>query len=137
MNLNDLTRMEKLKIINGVLWQMEEKLRQVTLELKNLETRPRINAGLHWRSGKYLYLIHPAKQGQRKREYIGSDPDKIATAEAAVSNFHRHTELCRQKRNLTYEISTIDRRIDNIVWSLNAQQQPFEFIDQIQMEPSL
>lgn len=39
-----------------------------------------VDAKSHWRDEKYLYLIHPMKDGERVREYIGADPQKIAEA---------------------------------------------------------
>jgi len=47
----------------------------------------------------YLYLIHPQKDGKRKREYIGVDPSKQQVALCMVENFERFHELQQRHRN--------------------------------------
>jgi hypothetical protein len=60
-------------------------------ELKKLGTS---NAVEFWKDGKYLYLNYPLSesdsQGKRRREYIGADVAKIATARERIA---RHKEL--------------------------------------------
>lgn len=70
--------------------QLEEKI----AGLKNLGT---VNATLHYKAGRYLYLIHPTDScGNRKREYIGADPEKIKAAQDAVNRYHEAKELERR-----------------------------------------
>ena len=45
--------------------------------MKELQTAGLTYAAEHWRDGKYLYLIHPSRDGQRERKYVGADPAKI------------------------------------------------------------
>lgn len=63
-------------------------------DLTKLAELGTIRASEHWRDGKYLYLIHPTDScGQRKREYIGADPDKVANARAAMARQRAADEL--------------------------------------------
>ncbi|NMG45543.1 hypothetical protein GPA22_17655 [Aromatoleum toluvorans] len=64
-------------------------------------------ATAHWREGKYLYLIHPTdSSGHRKREYIGTDPTKIANAQAAIAREHAADALRAQLRTITEKTAT-------------------------------
>lgn len=61
-----------------------------------------VRASEHWRDGKYLYLIHPTDSaGQRKREYIGADPDRIANARAALARQRAADELAATLKTIT------------------------------------
>lgn len=71
-------------------------------DLAKLNELGTVRASEHWRDGKYLYLIHPTDScGQRKREYVGADPDKIANARAALARQRAADELAATLKTIT------------------------------------
>lgn len=58
---------------------------------------------------RYLWLIHPQKNGQRKREYIGSKPDKIAAALARVQAHKDLVEAQRQTADIRTRLDLVTR----------------------------
>jgi hypothetical protein len=63
-------------------------------EIMALELEGTSNASPHWRDGKYLYLVHPMENGQRRREYIGNKGNNV---ENALQTVNRH-KTCQQLR---------------------------------------
>lgn len=63
--------------------------RRLTLqaEMEILAAAGIIDASPFYQQGKYLYLIHPMRGGERKREYIGSDQAKIDVALACIDRY--------------------------------------------------
>lgn len=77
-----------------------EKLQQAWdsthFEMAELKAQGLIYAGTTYKAGKYLYLVYPYDDaGQRKREYIGADPDKIKEALAGIERARRYDMLSR------------------------------------------
>lgn len=119
--MNDYNRPEKLKIINGTMYQMEERLETIERELAQLEEHERITASVHWRDGKYLVLVYPTdKDGNRKRQYIGSDPAKVKEALDAVQRQERYEQLSQEKLDLRHKINWIDHDLSNLVYKLKT-----------------
>ncbi|NMG32605.1 hypothetical protein [Aromatoleum evansii] len=80
--------------IAAQLRALDDHREQCERDLTKLAELGTIRASEHWRDGKYLYLIHPTDScGQRKREYIGADPDKVANARAAMARERAADEL--------------------------------------------
>ncbi|MFZ6030497.1 MAG: hypothetical protein ACOYYS_22550 [Chloroflexota bacterium] len=61
-----------------------------------MSQQPMFNAAPHWRGGKYLYLIFHQVNGQRERRYIGSDPENVREALAAVDRWKRWRQYTRE-----------------------------------------
>jgi len=68
-----------------------------------------VNATPHYRDGKYLYLIHPQRDGERRREYVGSEPTKVAAALGRVERF-------KESERLEAELSRLDRCIQSVTF---------------------
>ncbi len=73
-----------------------------------------------WKGGKYLVLVHPQKNGERQREYVGADPSKVQVALCKIENRVRHAELSerlavaqRTYHMLEYELTGTLKRITN------------------------
>lgn len=66
---------------------LEDKIQIITSRMATLKKSGLIYATEHWRRDnngvpKYFYLLYPQQMGEkRKREYIGTDPDKIHNAQ--------------------------------------------------------
>ena len=69
-----------------------EHLQALTQRVTDLEQAGIVDASPTYKDGKYLYLVSPMIDGQRRREYVGSDPDKIAVALGRIQNFKDHAE---------------------------------------------
>lgn len=66
----------------------------------------------HWRKSngeaKYLYLVHPMKNGDRPSpDYIGCDPVKIAEARAGLSRAREYDDLARHERAIVNALSDV------------------------------
>ena len=53
---------------------LSNQCREIHARMHELKRAGLIYAKPHYRQGKYLYLIYPMKDGERRREYIGADP---------------------------------------------------------------
>ena len=58
---------------------------------------------------RYLYLIHPQKDGERIREYIGSKPHKISIALGRVHTYHKLTRVLRQAADIRTRLDLVSR----------------------------
>lgn len=90
-------------------------------ELNTLSAAGICYATPYYRGGKYLYLIHPSKNYQRKREYIGADPDAIAAALESIERAKRYDAIKRHVdraetciRDAGYNIRTALRNLQSI-----------------------
>ena len=72
--------------------------------MKALQEAGLIYASEHWRDGKYLYLIHPSRDGQRERKYIGADAGKIAEAQAGIRRGKEYDSISR-------EVAQVERKL--------------------------
>ena len=86
----------------------ESKRKALRRELSQLKRRGLTQGKPHWRSGRYLYLVHPVVGTTRQREYIGSDPAKIKAALARVER----TEIYRRKRD---ELESIEQSLQRLL----------------------
>lgn len=61
-------------------------------------------AGVWWKAGKYLYLVHPSDGfGYRQREYIGADPEKVQAALDSIKRGDLYNE-CKARRDWNRKI---------------------------------
>jgi hypothetical protein len=96
-----------------VIDAIESELRTVKERMKMLQKAGLIYASEHWREKKYLYLIHPMRDGDRRREYIGADENRIAGARAGI-------ERGRQFNQLSANLKELEARTRNGVAALRA-----------------
>ncbi|MDP2785766.1 MAG: hypothetical protein Q8O38_14415 [Sulfurimicrobium sp.] len=82
-------------VINGLC--TIEKLENEKTEIEN---KGYSFGAIHYKAGKYAYLIHPQQNGERIREYIGTDPEKIANAHAQIARAQRHQQLLKEINQL-------------------------------------
>lgn len=104
--MNNLERIfSRLDKIKREFKRLEKKHAELKLDQERLESESNYtDVRERWRSGKYLYLVHPMINGKRDQTYIGSDPEKIEAARAAQ-------ERGRAVRENDMEISRIHMKI--------------------------
>lgn len=73
-----------------------------------------VHAHIHWRKGGYLYLIHPVRDGRRKKVYIGVDADKQIEALERVARYAVRIRIERERAELAASLAMMDSRIRSI-----------------------
>ena len=91
-DLADRIRAEASKLPE-LIESLARKYREILTRMHELKRAGLIYAKPYYRQGKYLYLIYPMKDGQRRREYIGADPEKIQEALQAINRVHEYEAL--------------------------------------------
>ncbi|MGO9375208.1 MAG: hypothetical protein ACLQBD_24360 [Syntrophobacteraceae bacterium] len=91
-DLADKIRAEASKLPE-LIESLARKYREILTRMHELKRAGLIYAKPYYRQGKYLYLIYPMKDGQRRREYIGADPEKIQEALQAINRVHEYEAL--------------------------------------------
>ena len=108
--------------IIGKLHQIEQQIREKAGKIAELEEKIRaleklgtVNASLHYKAGRYLYLIHPTHEsGDRVRQYVGAQPEKIREAQESVNRYHEAQELRQQLSKENGKLSQADYQMDEI-----------------------
>ena len=91
-DLADRMRAEASKLPE-LIESLSNQCREIHARMHELKRAGLIYAKPHYRQGKYLYLIYPMKDGERRREYIGADPKKIQEALQAINRVHEYEML--------------------------------------------
>lgn len=93
-NIFDLPIIVTLRQIEQQIREKAGKIAELERKIRELEKLGTVNASLHYKAGRYLYLIHPTHEsGDRVRQYIGTQPEKIREAQESVNRFHEVQEL--------------------------------------------
>ena len=79
-------------------------------EIMALELEGTSNASAHWRDGKYLYLVYPMENGQRRREYVGNKGDNVENALQRVDRHKRCQQLRRERARVRSNLREYIRR---------------------------
>jgi PAS domain-containing protein len=87
-------------------------------EKRTLETTTLIYATPYWHQEKYLYLIHPKKDNERLREYIGTKKEKVEQALNSVKRGKRYTQVCKEIDEINQQLRTATFKLDSFLWEL-------------------
>ncbi|MDQ1817803.1 hypothetical protein RBA41_31330 [Massilia sp. CCM 9210] len=95
MNEGNISKLRELsKKLAPLIESHAERLAKLTTEMAALEKEGLIYASSTLRDGKYFYLVYPSKKMEkRKREYVGTDPEKIANALAGIARARQYEIL--------------------------------------------
>ena len=85
---------------------------QLLSEATRLELLDPANAKPYLHRSRYLYLIHPQRNGKRVREYIGNKPEKIAAALARVQAHKDLVEVQRLAADARARLDLVARHLD-------------------------
>lgn len=123
---------DKLAEARAVLRQME--IMAQTLENADRYDHPPSNSRYETRNGsgeRYLTLYWPKQRngphlgpaGKRK-QYIGSNPERIAEAGTMIENGRRYDKLCREITWLERHITSVERSLAQMIFSLDSYTYP-------------
>ncbi len=88
---------------------LERQITQIAQNMDALKKAGLVYATPHWREGKYFYLLHPQKPGQkRNREYVGCDPQRIEAAKQAIARAKQYDEFGQELSKLQYRIEQVE-----------------------------
>ena len=88
-----------------VIDAIEGELKTVSHRMEVLQKAGLIYASEHWRESKYLYLIYPMRDGNRRREYIGADANRITEARAGIGRGKEFDQLSAKLKELNARIN--------------------------------
>ena len=90
--------------------------------MNDLQTAGLAYAVEHWRDGKYLYLIHPSRNGQRPRKYVGANPAKIAEAQASIRRAGEYDALSQEAVKIEAKMRLTGDRLRDAVAVLTGKR---------------
>lgn len=119
IDIFDLPIIATLRQIEQQIREKAERIAELEGKIRALETLGTVNASLHYKANKYLYLIHPTnKSGERVRQYVGAQPEKIRWAINSVNRYHEAQELKRILDMHKDKMSQANYRLDNLISTL-------------------
>ncbi len=114
-DVHDLARQ-----LPSLLQRQEDELKEVQEHMHALKAAGLTYAVEHWRDKKYFYLIYPQVDGQRKRQYVGTDPERIAEARAGIQRGKDYDLLKEKVAAIESRIMTAKRRINSAQFELRS-----------------
>lgn len=117
--------MEAAELLKRTDWMQSLLLDRIQLashnrrEMQRLADAGRIYATPHWRAGKYLYLIYPTgRDGQRVREYVGTDHALVADALAKVENARNYDALAAETERIERTLGAVQYQLQPLIRDL-------------------
>jgi hypothetical protein len=96
--------------------QHSARVNNIALQMDELSKAGLIYASTHWREGKYFYLVYPVKAGEkRRRDYIGTDKEKIEAAQASIERAKSFDVLALQLKRYGALLSESRRVLKHLV----------------------
>lgn len=116
---------DSLLRLEAALSQLEDQIDEMQVEINHLEAAGMINASEWWKDRKYLYLVHPVDPvGNRRRVYVGNDPQNVADAQAAIKRYEQWDKLQTKIRVLRDRHASTLSSLDRLAYLLSAKQLP-------------
>lgn len=101
----DLDKIEKLGAqVAQQVAALRARRESLQKEMQALSTAGLIEASPYWHKNRYLYLVYPMVNGERRREYVGADTEKTSSALAAIRRAARSKELSARLTALDKQI---------------------------------
>lgn len=111
----DLPIIATLRQIEQQIREKAERIAELEGKIHALEALGTVNASLHYKAGRYLYLIHPTHEsGDRIRQYIGAQPEKIREAQESVNRYHEAQELKNILRMHNTNMTLADYQMETV-----------------------
>ncbi len=104
--------LDRLSFVSSMVMSIHKANEQITPLMLELERAGIVEGTPSFQQGKYLYVIGPMRNGKRRRDYIGSDNQKIA---AALAKLERHQEFLKHFSTL----NSLERQAEKMLYILN------------------
>lgn len=122
--------------ICDVLDGLYEQLNTVSLTISALEAQGVTEGKIHWRRRPFgdqpgiLELLHPqeseyTRKAGRRREYIGTDPEKQQEAFAKIKRWKTLQEAKSEQRRIRDKMAEIERQISRLELIASGKQTAF------------
>jgi hypothetical protein len=96
--------------------------KRICARMRSIEKVGWVYASEYWRDGKYFYLLHQVRAGApRKREYIGTDAERIAAARALIRRGAEYEALKEHLARLDAIVSDVNYRLLEILGLLTGR----------------
>ena len=117
MNTSIIDHLSKTADLDGEVQEAIYRLKDLQVETTRLKTLAPVNATPCYHKDahgepRYLYLIHPQKNGARIREYIGCKPHRISAALARVQAHHDLAEVLHRAADIRTRLDLVSRYLD-------------------------
>jgi hypothetical protein len=102
----------------ALLAGLERRVQGNERRMATLKKSGLIYAAEHFRKNthgepSFLYLIYPTQAGEkRRRDYVGSDPDKIAKARAGIERANEYDRIEQGTRQIIQQLQKINIMVD-------------------------
>lgn len=101
-----------LNQIRQIMTEKTKRIEELQNQIDELTLKGIVKATLHYKAGKYLYLIHATQEnGERVRQYVGAQPEKIKEAEKAIARY----DTVEMLKGL---VKTHQSKLDHAEWEL-------------------
>ncbi len=119
--LNTLSQLERFaSAAPETLAKLRQHRAGLVKAIKALERAGLVDARPHYREGKYLYLVYPQRDGERKREYIGAEPAKVKAAFARIDRFAARAALLDQLARMDRALAALSMEVNRIDGALRT-----------------
>lgn len=118
MKIEKLLQQAEQLVVRLQIAQAEQaKIKQRQQEL---QAAGMLDASPYWNPSGYLYVTGRMRQGERAREYIGKDADKVREALAKIERFKEHEELDKSLSDWTNATQRIEYSLSEAHSALSA-----------------
>ena len=119
-------QIDQVELLASALNEVNNKISAIEAEIEELEKSGISNASPWWKQGKYLYLVYKTDDdGNRQRQYIGSEPAAVEEALARIERFSKWIDLRTKLNEIRSRERSARQSIDHALWNLNAIQRNF------------
>jgi hypothetical protein len=117
------TRLSELAAaLPGLIESIEVDRLELDQQMAALKKQGLIYANPHWREQKYLTLLYPTKPGEdRRREYVGKDPQKVQDALQAIQRAKDYEQLAARAKGIHDAATAGCTQLQDTVRALTAR----------------
>jgi hypothetical protein len=124
-NLKEVANVAALAAaLPDLIGKLRGELEEIQGRMATLKKAGLIYAGIHMKDGKYMVLVHPSEGGgdQRRREYIGNDPQKMQEARDAVQRAKDYEALGQEAQRLLGIVAEGHRALQEAIQTLSRRR---------------
>lgn len=119
--ISKMTPDQKIDYIKTAFARLAGHINTIEHQIAALEQHEMFYATEWWKDNKYLYLVSPTDQdGNRKRQYIGCDQQKIAEARQKITRWQTHRDLKKERLKLQLALRSREYDLDLLARNLKS-----------------